>query len=387
VAVPSPFRLRDIAIAVVLLGAALFEIAVGAVPGPTAVSVPASAVATAALAGRVRTPRLTFAAVTLALAAQSLFDVPLSSIAVLGSMLIAAYSLARHVPMRPALTAAALGGGVQSVALWGLAGSSFSDIVFVGVLTCAPFTAGLAIRSRQLYADAMSERATLLDRSRDDQARAAVADERARMARELHDVIAHNLSVAVIQAVAARGELDDVPGAGAGLRHLADAEESCRRALTEMRQLLDVLRPVDTPAPVEPAPGLLAVGELVDRVRGAGLPVELTVEGERPDMPSGLDLSLFRVVQESLTNALRHSGGAATQLIICYLPGGIDVEVLDRGSEAVAVPGTSGAGRGLAGMRERVELFGGTLEAGPRPGGGFRVHVRVPLGPNRVESA
>jgi signal transduction histidine kinase len=385
VAVPIPFRLRDGALAVFLMAAASTEIALGAVTGPTAVSVPASVVATLAVAARVRTPRLTFAAVALALSVQSALDVSLSSIAVLTSMLIAAYSLARHVPVRDALVGASIAVAVGSVALRGLAGSSPGDVVFLVILIAAPLAAGLAIRSRQVYADAMAERAQLLERGRDDQARAAVVEERARVARELHDVIAHHLSVAVIQAVAAGGELDDVPGSTTAKRHLADAEESCRRALAEMRGLLDVLRPADAALPVAPAPGMAALGELVDRVRAAGLPVDLTVEGTPPDLPAAVDLSLFRVVQEALTNALRHSGRAPTSMVVRYLPAGVEVEVLDDGVGRSTVPATDGAGLGLIGMRERVGLFGGTLEAGPRAGGGFRVHALVPLDSGLVE--
>jgi signal transduction histidine kinase len=256
--------------------------------------------------------------------------------------------------------------------------TSWSDYVFGVFLVAAPWLAGFAIRTRELRVRALEERAAALEREREERTRAAIAEERARIARELHDVVAHHLSVSVIQLVAALEELDARADGTRLRRSLRLAEEACRQALTEMRRLLGVLRPGEDRAELSPSPGLAALDELVESVRETGLPLEVAIEGDPAPISAGLDLAAYRVVQEALTNALKHSGGAATRLALRYRPEAIEIEVVNDGRASPAEEGVSG--RGLLGMRERVALYGGRLEAGPNEDGGFRVWAVLPIG-------
>ncbi len=200
-----------------------------------------------------------------------------------------------------------------------------------------------------------------------------IADRQAQIARELHDVIAHSVGVMVVQAGAARHVMTEKPDAA--MESLRAVEESGHEAMAELRRLLGVLHESGEQAPLAPEPGLDRAGALVARVREAGLPVELTVEGERRPLAPGVDVAAYRILQEALTNSLKYAGGAPTEAHIRYMPGVVDVEVIDDG--AVAAP-AKGIGRGLVGMRERVALFGGTIEAGPRETGGYAVRARLP---------
>jgi signal transduction histidine kinase len=216
-------------------------------------------------------------------------------------------------------------------------------------------------------------RAEMAERERELVAREAVVEERARIARELHDVIAHNVSMMVVQAGAERRVLD---GANGSTREvLQTIEQIGRSALTEMRRLVGMLRS-DGEDPLAPQPGLDDVATLVGQVREAGLPVELTVEGERRDLPAGIELSAYRIVQEALTNALKHAGGAHAQVSIRYGADSLELEILDDGRGGAAA---SNGGHGLVGMRERVALYGGRFDASRRPGGGFAVRAKLPI--------
>ncbi len=216
-------------------------------------------------------------------------------------------------------------------------------------------------------------RAQLAERERDLAAREAVVEERARIARELHDAIAHNVSMMVVQAGAERRVLDE--SSGATKEVLVTIERIGRGALTEMRRLVGMLRS-DVGDPLAPQPGLDDLPTLVEQVRGAGLPVELRVEGDRRELPVGIELSAYRIVQEALTNALKHAGRAQAHVHIRYGQESLELEILDDGGGAQA-PLASG-GHGLVGMRERVALYGGHLDAGRRPTGGFSVRVLLP---------
>ena len=204
----------------------------------------------------------------------------------------------------------------------------------------------------------------------------AVAVERARIARELHDVVAHNLSVMVMQAGAARAVLERDTEEAA--KALARIEESGRTGLSEMRRLLGILKADGDETGLVPQPGLERLDELVEGVRGAGLPVEVLVQGPAGALPAGVDLTAYRLIQEALTNALKHAGRAHARVVISYEADAIAVEVADDG-RGPAPDGGQQHGHGLLGMRERVALFGGTLETGGRPGGGFRVTARIPV--------
>ena len=255
---------------------------------------------------------------------------------------------------------------------------SFSD---AGFFTIVPAAAMIicrrAIRDRELRAETLAERAALLERERELRTQEAVAEERARIARELHDLVAHNVSVMVVQAGAERHALP--AGADSTREALSSIESAGRQALAEARRLLGMLRREgDAHEGLEPQPGLDQLDFLVDQVERAGLPVKLEVEGERRPLPAGLDLCAYRVVQESLTNALKHAGPAQAHVRLRYLPSELDVDVTDDGGGAAHANG-DGAGHGLIGMRERVALYGGRLEAGPRDGGGFGVRAEIPL--------
>jgi signal transduction histidine kinase len=217
-------------------------------------------------------------------------------------------------------------------------------------------------------------RAQLAERERDVAAREAVVEERARIARELHDVIAHHVSMIVLQAGAERSILDE---SNASTREvLLTVEESGRSALTEMRRLLGILRD-DRSEPLAPQPGLDDVPTLVGQLREAGLPVELQIEGDPRELPVGIQLSAYRIVQEALTNALKHAGNARARVNVRYGADSLELEIADDGGGVAAR--APGGGHGLVGMRERVALYGGRFQANRSPGGGFVVKAALPL--------
>jgi len=213
-------------------------------------------------------------------------------------------------------------------------------------------------------------RARIAERERDLAAREAVVEERARIARELHDAIAHNVSMMVVQAGAERR----VVSTDATREVLKTIEGIGRSALTEMRRLVGMLR-TDEADPLAPQPGLAQLETLVAQVSDAGLPVELHVEGARRALPAGLDLSAYRIVQEALTNALKHAGDARASVVVRYGDDSLELEIVDDG---VGADGRAGGGHGLVGMRERVALYGGRFQAGRRASGGFAVRVLLP---------
>jgi signal transduction histidine kinase len=231
----------------------------------------------------------------------------------------------------------------------------------------------LVARMRRVRARELGERTWLLEKERETAARFAVEGERARVARELHDIVSHSVSVMVVQAGAARHALEEGETADA----LAAVEKTGRDAMTELRHLLGVLAPdqggEDTLAP---QPGLSRLGTLVDRVAFAGLPVEVTINGNPRPLLTGIDVTAYRVVQEALTNALKHAPGSRAEVTVAYGTRNLRLEVLNTGSNA---PVKEGEGRGLIGLRERVALYGGHLDARRRFGGGYRVRARIPL--------
>ena len=208
-----------------------------------------------------------------------------------------------------------------------------------------------------------------------EEAKRAVADEQARIARELHDVVAHSVSVIVVQAAAADDVFDEHPDkARAALRSI---EQTGRDALGELRRVLSGVRPVEEAGAHEPAPGLDRVEELAEPLRAGGLDVVMRREGNAAEIPAGVDLSAYRIVQEALTNTLRHSRATRVDVLLRLGADALEVDVRDNGR--TVADGGAGGGRGLVGMRERAALLGGTLEAGPMKGGGYRVHALLPL--------
>jgi len=265
-----------------------------------------------------------------------------------------------------------------SLTVMTLANETFvwGDIFFPSTFGTMFLIAGRAVRNRARLTAELHEAALRADEKRDAEALRASADERRRIAREMHDIVAHSVSMMVIQAGGARRILERDPARAAAAAELI--ERTGREALREMRHLLGLLHAEDHRADYAPQPTLLEVDALVDRVRGAGLPVTLSVEGDRPELPAGLDLAAFRVIQEALTNAVKHGGGAATEVRVRYANDAVEVIVTDSGKGVMDMR-LGGSGRGLAGMRERVRVYGGELHAGPHRGGGFEVHARLPL--------
>ncbi|MEH1165872.1 histidine kinase [Micromonospora sp. CPCC 205539] len=259
--------------------------------------------------------------------------------------------------------------------------------LWYALVTGAVWLVALNVRTRRLYVLSLEERASTLEREREAESRAAVAEERTRIARELHDVVAHSMAVMIVQADGARFMLDrDPEQARTAVKVVADTG---RQALEEMRRLVGVLRdasPADaggTAVAADPEHRRLAVAELPDllaRFRDAGLRIRPTVTGEPPALPPGLELTIYRVVQEALTNALKHAGvGAGVDLTLAYAADAVVVEVVDDGRGRPVVSPAPSGGHGLLGMRERVTVYDGSLTAGTRPAGGWQLAVRLPL--------
>jgi signal transduction histidine kinase len=272
--------------------------------------------------------------------------------------LVAVWSVAAARPPLVSLTALA---GLLGVTALNFFTSPAGDTLFAMAVAVVVWALGEAARNRRVAIEEASRR--------------AVGDEQARIARELHDVIAHSVSVIVVQAAAADDVFDERPDrAREALRAI---EAAGREALGELRRLLTVVRPGADGDPAHPQPGLDRLGELAAPLRAAGLEVALRREGDAGTLPAGVDLSAYRIIQEALTNTLRHAGASRAEVTVRSGAGMLELDVRDDGRGS---GGDGGAGRGIAGMRERAAMLGGTLEAGPLPEGGFRVHARLPLG-------
>jgi signal transduction histidine kinase len=262
--------------------------------------------------------------------------------------------------------------------------SSWSDVAVGLLILTAVWVFGDSRRTRREQVEMIEERAVRAERERDEQARLAVREERTRIAREMHDIVAHSVSVMVVQAGAARRLVERDPHAAA--EAAGQVEATGRDALREMRRAVGVLRAdgegdvtgaSGPPAALEPQPALSDVPALVAGYRDAGLDVRLRTDGEHCPLPSGVELAAFRIIQEALTNTIKHAGPARAEVRIVYGPDALTVVVADDGRGAGFEPGPGG--HGIAGMRERVTVYDGDLDAGPHPGGGFRVRARLPL--------
>ncbi|MFF7233926.1 signal transduction histidine kinase [Streptomyces sp. 2333.5] len=314
------------------------------------------------------------------------------------AMLVIAYTVASAPAVPRWASRCALAGALLGPALtyWRYAYDDetrpvTANLVFTTLIT-VPFVLawvlGDSMRTRRAYWAQLEERAARLEKEREAQSRIAVAAERARIARELHDVVAHNVSVMVVQADGAAYVLDAAPEQTR--QALETISGTGRQALAEMRRLLGVLRTGEQAEGGEyvPQPGVEQLEDLMDQVRGAGLPVDFTVEGEPRELPSSVALTVYRIVQEALTNTRKHGGpdvGATVR--VSYRDEDLELLVEDDGrgaqQELYEEGGADGLGHGLIGMRERVGMVGGSLTAGPRPGGGFRVSAVLPLKPAR----
>ena len=286
------------------------------------------------------------------------------------------YAVGAYVEGRLAWLAVPVTYGVMTAMT--LANDEFiwGDIFFPGTFGVMFFLAGRAVRSRSRLTAELHEAALRATEEREAAAERAMADERRRIAREMHDVVAHSVSMMVIQAGGARRILERDPARAEAAGELI--EKTGREAMREMRTLLGVLHAEDEQAEYAPQPSLRDIERLVERARAAGLPVELTVEGARRELPAGVDLAAYRVVQEALTNVVKHGGGAETEVLVRYRADAVEVTVADRGGGTMTTR-LEGSGHGLTGMRERVRVFGGELHAGRRRGGGFEVRALLPL--------
>jgi signal transduction histidine kinase len=268
-------------------------------------------------------------------------------------------------------------------------------LIFAAAAACAVagWLGAALIRARRLHRAAIEERGWLLERERESAARSAVDAERARIAAELHDIVSHNVSLMVVQAGAAREVLTDIPGEAEAA--MSAIETAGRDTMTELRHLLGLLAPAQDGnddadgTGLAPQPSLRRLSPLVDRIAFAGLPVEVRISGPVRPLPSGVDVTAYRIIQEALTNALKHGDGVKAEVTVRYAERYLRVEVLNSGPsvlsggrparpESTAGPG-DGAGRGLLGLRERVAVYGGDLDARSRLGGGYRVRARIPL--------
>jgi len=297
------------------------------------------------------------------------------------ALFVAVFALGLHAPRasRGGLAlVAALGAVAVARDAYGAARGleAVGDVVPFWLWIGVAFAGGVALRRREAVAALFEDRAVRAERERELRAREAIANERARIARELHDVVAHNVSVIVVQAQGAARVLEgDEPRVREALRAI---ETTGREAIDEMRRLLGVLRRGDEEPALGPRPGLAHLDALADSVRAAGVPVDVTIEGRPVALPAGVDVSAYRIVQEALTNTLKHAGPARAGVVVRYAPGAVELEVRDDGAGANGRNG-GGTGHGLVGMRERVALFGGELHASTAERGGWCVRARLPI--------
>ena len=250
------------------------------------------------------------------------------------------------------------------------------EFVFIPLVFALVWVAGFAVRARAVHAEAAEERAVHAEHEREAAARIAVAEERARIARELHDIVAHAVSVMVLQVGAVRHKLPD--GRREDRDALSHVEQAGRAALTEMRRLLNAMRADGEDAELAPQPGLDQVDALIEQVGRAGLPVHLQVVGQPFELPRGIDISAYRILQEGLTNALKHANASHADVALHYDPDQLRIEVRDDGTGA-APTRSNGVGYGLVGIRERVKLYGGEMSAGRAREGGFVLTTRLPV--------
>jgi signal transduction histidine kinase len=260
------------------------------------------------------------------------------------------------------------------IVVYNIPGETASDLVFIPLRFVVAWVAGYALRERAERAEEAEMRATLAEQERDAAARIAVAEERTRIARELHDIVAHAMSVMVLQVGAVRHKLPHV--LEEDREALGRVERAGRRALAEMRRLLGAMRRDGDGLDLAPQPGLDGLDSLLEDVGRAGLPAELHVEGDPYELPRAIDLSAYRIVQEGLTNSLKHANATRADVTVRYRDDELGIEVVDNGA---GVATSDGLGHGLVGIRERVKIYGGDMNAGTPPEGGFVLSARLPI--------
>jgi signal transduction histidine kinase len=365
----------DTLVAAVLLALSSIWLAGSALASPRAAVF--QTVLIAMIVGRRRWPTAVFVAASAIALAQWLLGFPLLGDA---ALLVALYTVAAHASWARALLAAGVleAGAVMAAVKWEPAGTPQRSLIFLTATVIAALFTGLTAASGSRYLAWMDERARRLEVERDQQAELAASAERTRIARELHDIVSHSLSVVITLADAAAivGRADPDQGAEA----MTEVSEVGRRALADMRAMLGVLRTDESPSALAPQPGVAELGALVDRVRATGLSAALVVEGTPFSLGAAAELTVYRIVQEALTNTLRHAAARHAQVTIAYSDPEVTVRISDDGT-ALASP--RGHGHGLDGMRERVALHHGTVRAGPNGGGGWLVVAALRSGPGR----
>ncbi|HEY3200627.1 MAG TPA: histidine kinase [Actinomycetes bacterium] len=356
--------------------------------GPLAVYLLTGLLQTLPLAWRRRSPLGVLGFVLAVTMIEALLVVPSEGVGAFFGILIPVYTAAAHRPLRTATVALLLPLPVLAFTRWRVTGSPFEDLEFVTALMAGFWLAGRGVWSRQRLIEQLAVQSEQLRQGREAESRAAAAAERTRIARDMHDVIAHSISVMVVQAEAGEALVDDRSRAVEALHAI---QRTGRSALADLRLLLDVLREEATAydtegGPLSPSPRLRDADALLAQVRAAGVDVDLTVEGEARELPASVDLAAYRVLQEALTNIIRHVGPTHAAATLRYGTDDLLVEVVDGGTggrPAARALAHAGTGRGLLGMRERVGAFGGDFQAGPN-GSGFRVRARIPIGTQQL---
>lgn len=324
-------------------------------------------------------PTAVFFLILAAWAAERSFDYP-ETLAGIG-VVIAFYTIGAELSRRSSLRI----GGVTALFILGFTGIGVVmlesvtgvSLITTMIITVTPLLLGREVHEQRRRVEELRERAEQAEHDREEKARRAVADERARIARDLHDVVAHQMTVMTLQAEGARRVADGSdPRVVKALETISDAGHS---ALIEMRRMVGLLRAPEEESETEPLPRLADVEVLVEKVRAAGVPVDLDVEGDVRRLAEGTELSAYRIVQESLTNSVRHGGPDVTaKVAIEYKEDHLDVLIADDGRGASADTG-DGIGHGIVGMRERIAVLGGEFSAGPKKGGGYQVHAVIPI--------
>jgi signal transduction histidine kinase len=377
---PNP-TVIDITVALIVCVVAELEMAFGSnIDGPAWVNAVAAAGITLPIALRRRWPLGVALAIGVVLALQEVLngDLTENSISPLLAFPIAVYALAAYCDRRRAIAGLV---GVIALVWTDVIFSSHrqpSDFLFTALLMAGPWLVGRIVATRVELAAELRDKADRLEREQEKQAELAVSEERARIARELHDVVAHNVSVMVVQAAAARRMIDHDPVKAT--EALGSVEQTGREALKEMRRMVGMLGKSDDKLALEPQPSVAELDWLIERAREEGLDVDLTIEGDERRLESSVDLSAFRIVQEALRNTLQHAGPARAHVLLRYGEHDVEVDVHDdgRGARPAMVNGAH-AGTGIVGMRERVAMLGGEIEAGYRKDGGFGVRAKLPL--------
>lgn len=358
---------------------AVIEVVTGVDHGPVAVNLAVAALSPGALAWRRILPATAALVCAGGLAFKTVVGLQLDGLALLAAVLVAAYSVGRHLPLRRAAVVAAAIVALAWLSLLGLPqqDQTVANYPFIALWVGAPAAAGAALRHEIERTRRAADRAARAEMVREQYAQAAVLDERLRLARELHDTVAHAVSVMVLNSGAVRSRL------GGDLEvereALARTEIQGRQAISQLRRMLGVLRPADPAAELEALPTLEQLPDLLEDTRQLGTRVDLVVDGTVIPLDPGLELCAYRVVQEALTNVRKHAGAASVSIRLAYDDSALGIRVADDGREPIG--SAEGCGHGLAGIRERVELYGGTFTAGPPATGGFLVSADLPVAP------